>query len=433
MDDEIVNSIKDGSYLNNCLSTIIKIRENPRNIEFLEFWGGEPTLNLNIWKEYLEDWASHFKKVRTIQFITNGTFNTEHMVDFIFEAQRVFPVLENVDLQISLDGPGEITEKYRGIKPEFLIENTKDFIKKINQRKFKVKIGVCYKPTLDIDVLNEIHRTPESATQYYAWWAKQASEIEELNFNECFKGVNIAAPIFTLLYDYTQKQGLDYANSLASFEAVDWDYINYEFKTSHDIYETANMGGILAEYYEKGYDEESQAYYCGGFSDTLMIRHDGTVVGCLAGLYNDSDLYNKELKENNNLEELEITQSIPKQLYMYPKKQTTEQLMELREHMSNVRECLPTNLAIGMAIVNELANCGQVEEIYINNYELMIKHINWLQAKTLCYFNNLRKNGIIYASVPGLYRLFFNGFLTKFENIMIHKEKMKLRSPEDAK
>lgn len=425
MDDQIIEAIKNGEYLNNCLRMLDKMGESPKTIRSLEFWGGEPTLNLSLWGQYIKDWGKYFRNVHSLQFITNGTFNAKEMLNFIFQAQEAFPNLFDIDLQVSIDGPGDITQKYRGIDPEKIINNIKELTRLLNKQKVKTKIGVCFKSTLDIDVYNEIHKTPKAATEYYLWWAKIAHDIEEECYNDCFKGVRVSFPIFSMLYDYTQEQGINYANSLISYNAVDWDYIKYTYPTKENLKDCVDMLATISEYYGENYITKP-GYYCGAFTNSLLIRHDGSVIGCLAGLYNDSIEYNKELAAKNNTEELEITQRIPKNFYLDLNKSEKE-IKDFRKHMDNIRNSLSTNLAIGSAIANELAECGQIENIYKDNPELLIKHIAWLQGKTLCYFNSLRKNGIIYASIPGLYRLYLNGFMSKAEDILAKRKKEKIK------
>lgn len=43
-----------------------KMGESPKTIRSLEFWGGEPTLNLSLWGQYIKDWGKYFRNVHSL-------------------------------------------------------------------------------------------------------------------------------------------------------------------------------------------------------------------------------------------------------------------------------------------------------------------------------------------------------------------------------
>ena len=62
-DDKIREAVTDGSYLYNCNRVITTLGATCGDITKLDFWGGEPTLNLSLWIEKIPDWAKYYKNI----------------------------------------------------------------------------------------------------------------------------------------------------------------------------------------------------------------------------------------------------------------------------------------------------------------------------------------------------------------------------------
>lgn len=69
-------------------------------VPFIQFYGGEPTLNFDVIKIMSEIFRSHLSNDVEISFITNGTLCLNNHIDFIKEY--------NIGVGISLDGPDYI-------------------------------------------------------------------------------------------------------------------------------------------------------------------------------------------------------------------------------------------------------------------------------------------------------------------------------------
>lgn len=417
LDKLLIEYLQNGKYLSNYLNfferiSSIKSDQPPFNytsydVDKISFWGGEPTLNLSIWTEVLSQWLEYFPNVNDITFVTNGLFQTDELISFI-EAYQLFAKSKclTLNLQVSLDGP-VITEKYRGVSTEKIIQNLKQLIETLSNFNLKTYINISFKATTGIDELNKIHQTVESATSYYQWWAQQISELIHLNKNKYINIVNIPELTYAFISDYTQQQGLDYAHSLKVFRAIDWQQFDI-YDLPFNIYESCDLTHYVDMYYDR-YDYNS-TYYCGQYIHDIMMRPDGIVIGCLAGLYNDMPSYEQDLVKENNQEELQVNQSIHPSFYLDINKMSDQQILDFYTRMNNLQQCQKTVVAYGSALINELAKIRQVDRMYLDHIKA-VEAARSLMSRSMCWFNNMRKTGTFYYTLPGLYRLYLNGFL----------------------
>lgn len=412
-DDKIREAVTDGSYLYNCNRVITTLGATCGDITKLDFWGGEPTLNLSLWIEKIPDWAKYYKNIETIGFVTNGTFSPEEMIKFIKVCDDKFYNLKEFEIQVSLDGPGEITSKYRGIDPDTIISNVERFLKLLhNVLLTHTKVIIPFKPTVTIDNYNLIHSSIASATNYYRWWSDIFKRLENVCTSSNFLGCSLCHLTYALMDDYTQDQGLGFAHSYNVYENLNWDSIIHD-GLLNDIYKTANPRNMVIDFENGDY---STTYYCGAYTDSIMVRYDGSIIGCLAGLYNDDEQYKLDIKDNP--QELLYNQMVPKHFYFKPLQEKPEYIDKFIHHKQSIRESINTPMSGGMAIAHELALSGQISKVYIENLDLLLRHLYLIQGKSMCYYNNLRNSGLIYVPTPGTYRLFLNGFLFIYDIYM---------------
>lgn len=89
---------------------------NINTLETIELWGGEPLIRLQSFLNYLSNFISTFKNLKSIKLSSNFTrFNSANLIqrlgNIIYESINKNII---IDLQISLDGPKEINDYNRG-------------------------------------------------------------------------------------------------------------------------------------------------------------------------------------------------------------------------------------------------------------------------------------------------------------------------------
>ena len=410
LDEEIINGLKDHTYLQRVLTALNWYDYKPEDVERLSFWGGEPTINLPTWTEYFSGWMKALPKLTDLNFITNATFPPQNMIDFIqtVDANAEHPM--HVILQVSLDGPDPYTLKGRGISAQKITDNLKEFIKLFNQLYLiHTDLVVFFKSTLQIDDLIEALGSIENATAYYGWWQSLIHDLEYLSISKNIRGFFADAVNYAYMEDYTQRQGIGYAQTLDVFYAIDWQRLDLLYPTKFSIRDGMDPLDILKNA-SGATIEESMS--CSAYSSELIVKPDGTIVGCMIGLYNDIPSYARELKELSDKEYLR-NKSIPKNFY-YNYDTEPERSEKFKRYYNYYKDNHGiTDFAIGLAILHELGNANQIAYYYINNPDLIYDHFHYLSEKTKCFFNSLKETGCPYVLLPGVYRLYFNGFIDK--------------------
>jgi len=85
LQEENIQALKDGTYLNNVKEVLKKLSSPRSKIKCIDFWGQEPTLTLNYLTDNLEDWLKAFPNWNKTMFSTNGMAFGNKIVDFIFK------------------------------------------------------------------------------------------------------------------------------------------------------------------------------------------------------------------------------------------------------------------------------------------------------------------------------------------------------------
>lgn len=414
LDDEITLKLKNGEYALNCFKSINSIGADTLKIKELELWGGEPTLHIKEFTDNINYWVQYFPNLEAISISSNGLYNIDYMYNHLLTVFKVWPNFKNYTLQISIDGPDELSIITRGITFSKVEENLRKLLDKISQNKLpnNFNLNICFKQTLPIEKMNQIHKTLDSTFNYYYFWHEKLYNLEKdyrysyLNF---FSG-----PItVTLLYDYTQQDGLDYAHTHRMYYAIDWKYLQNKFDTKAKV---QDMMSPMKTYNEFGnHNSFDRSYYCGQYRDNIYIRPDGSIIGCLAGLYNDDKEFIERMR-NENIEEYQASKNINSNFYLQPIGKTLEENIKFLERMWYL-DNPETKVLSSAALIYELAKSNQVEPIYLKDNTLRIKHAYLIQNRSGCFFNSLRFSGDPYISSLGLYRLYCNGVLSYYDKI----------------
>jgi sulfatase maturation enzyme AslB (radical SAM superfamily) len=119
----------------------------------LSFWGGEPTIGMHKYIPTLDEALKTFPNLKTFHYSTNLMTNWEvNQIGFfraLDEALIKADRKANVDMQLSLDGPPEITDKNRiGGATDKIIENCINIFKDLKNKPTKnLTITSHFKPT----------------------------------------------------------------------------------------------------------------------------------------------------------------------------------------------------------------------------------------------------------------------------------------------
>lgn len=412
-DKEIVEKLIDGSYLKTIQQVLLKCGANNFQIEELTFWGGECTIHADLWSEYILDWLHAFPNISAICFVSNGLFNPNAMNkllakinQFGYESNRFI----NINIQISLDGPEGINSGRPGLGDQ-LKNNFLELDSLMLKNNYKnLMLHIPFKSTLPVDTFNQIHSSLDSAEEYWEWWHKFLSDCLLNKKSEFIDSHIFTDPIITMLYDYTQQQGIDLTKSLITLDLLNWEGLQKKYKLPFTLSnESSVINGLGAECYPRT-NHIKDPGFCGAYMAETMIRPDGVIVGCLVGLYNDKEEYLTYNKEHDYDEYLNCLR-VPSKYHFDPLNMDDHEIFKFQKQMADYQQAFNTLISGNLAILIELANCGQVNPEYLVDSDLAFRHSSIITGKTMCFYNSLRKTGSPFVSTLGQVRLLCNGVL----------------------
>lgn len=427
LDREIVDGLISGTYATNCFNSLKAYGADPKDIVELQLWGGEPTIHADIMADHVQDWLKCFPKLERISISSNGKFDPETVLRML-EAFAQGKYFKKVLMQISIDGPDYVSQKSRGITFEDATKNYSKLLQLVSKSDIFRSKGIqflpAFKNTLPIDTINEIHSTIESATKYYEFWASTLFDWENTYVNHIIKGFGISDITVTLMPDYTQAQGLGYAHSCRVYDSIDWQKIFDKYPINDpytNLYEQMSPLRKHDEFWESTHNV-GRGYYCGQYIYATQIMPDGTIYGCLAGLYNNDKNFIEKMKKTNPKEYLTCTRIAP-QYYWKPTEHSKEENLEYKDHKYGLTKMQPTQMAFSLALMHDLSVMGQISPIYKQSPDISLRHAYLLSNRLGCYFNNIRETGVPYVPVMGLYRLYCNGVLEYYDSVRKGRDK----------
>lgn len=279
---EIREALRDGSYAANVKRVMASRREI---IENLSLWGAEPTINGDLFKNFIYELLDYFPNVNSFMFSTNALVGAERIYRDFFQ-----PLVEyaekhhrkmKFDLQLSLDGPPEFNDDSRH---PGAAKNTMETARLMAERFPKespwFELNLLTKPTLDISymrIMNE--RGLESFIWYYKFFNDLQKEVKAIAADKPSISVNLTG-IPTLVDPgyYTVQDGKDFATWINFLKKVPRTEIP---EYNHVPLFTQGISGF--EHFLNNRNPAAigfHAFSCSASKNNITIDHKGTLFTC---------------------------------------------------------------------------------------------------------------------------------------------------------
>lgn len=183
---EIEQDLREGNFIDR-LKNIYG-----EDLEMLQLWGTEPTLTLSLVNDKLEQYFEEFPNLKSVGFSTNFIVNTDALFELISKLEKIGEALDEsnqfekrfptrrgssskkflADIQISLDGPEFITDKYRQKgATEKIRRNFEEYVKFVKNSNLKyVKIKGNFKPTFSTDFIKRFNEDIGLFDEYFSFF-----------------------------------------------------------------------------------------------------------------------------------------------------------------------------------------------------------------------------------------------------------------------
>lgn len=430
LNEEIQNSWKDGSYVDNIRKTYEAIKADPLLTNRLEIWGGEPLIQIDNLLISIEDLFNYFPNVDFLMIPTNFAWS-ENITKKIPELVLAFDKTRLKDknefhLQLSIDGfdgpmlqYGHHADNKQYLKNlEVLIES----LSKINLQNTEFVIDI-HGTASGQNILKHLsteedikaHLDGMHYLRHYAY-----DLIDKYNAKNVVYGEGCYYPLCASPENSTIDDGIKYPNGLRLVE-----YIAYKNKYLQD-----KFNHYFESFDHNTFDDSlftANHQCCESGDNALMILHDGTISECACSYVQNRDEYLELLLKNGQFDEYRA--SVMRKKYFFNPITASKEEESFNDwyNLSGLRNTYSTQLSLSMSLCQELVLSHQISWEYIDP-ELLLKHLRKDMTPYSCTREQIRDTGIPYLGHPGDFRRTFNGEMQYSEGVCAADKKIKIRN-----
>lgn len=414
----IKQSWQDFSYLNNVEKSLKKLKINFNNVRSISYWGGETLIYINDITKNIPKLFKLFPNIDEIRFSTNWTIDEMKLFEHLKEIDKNANNLVKIHMQCSIDGPYEFTENGHHISFDIYEKKFINFLNHVNQYKFnKIKINMITNSTLSKETFLNKLDTEEKIYQYI----KGMDDLNVLLKSHCISRYvdvteTITFPKPAYPYTTTSQEGLIFTNINSLWQKVKIKHfpnLSLNFILAHG----SNIGGENKNYFSPNYE-------CCELIHHYTMLPDGGITHCSGTyLYHYLD-YQKELLSNNQQAEF-LTTKIESKLAFNPLIMADDELEDQLYFLSILGNTNITYIYYTFNLAKKLARIGQIDSKYLENNELLLKHVLIFLRGFTCPRENIAQTKIFYCCSPSTIRHYFNGTMDLIEHNDLQKIKKK--------
>lgn len=408
---EIDNLLKQSFEQENYYIDFISKHYKPEEVKIIEFWGGEPTLGFDRLDKTLTQILEKYYLIDEIQFSSNFTTSSFIKdIESLFNIFKKFPTRNFlIDIQMSYDGPGELTNKCRG---KNVAERVKEnyvslvlFLKENYENYKNLKFRIHNKPTISIDSLRLLGKSDEHILDYWRDMQFFTSFMRENGakntfYDCCF--LTMAAPS-----PWTQEDGIFFKHFCERSKYL-YDLYKEDFQdVSHfvpyfrfqDIYDHSNDLSYLYRQYG----------ICGIGLKQAGFMPNNVISSCHSTYVDLVEDYQKEISKDIKDFSIIVDSffSGQKNIMTYPE----EQHKDFKQILQNFADDNIVQVYTIAAEINQLAKVGLVERKY-ENEELAFRAAAMLMIiLPVCFRDRYNAVGCIGGMNTGELKLYLNGAL----------------------
>lgn len=385
---------------------------NRNDLEALSLWGGEPSMGF---KDF-EDIKSLFLTFSNLKSLSTST-NLVNINGWKYFIPAVDKALESLhkrisfDIQVSIDGTQENTDKNRG----------KNVFKRVHENLFR--LADLIRKTKNIDFV--IHSKPTNTDEDYEEFAKNKESVRafvesmdgiDREIKEYSKSINnlqvslFGLPSLALPGSYTKQDGINFYNYhlnleevLKDFSHLSWgDEYYYRWETLYKTSSLINTGNY------------NQMYSCSAGSMMQSIDGDGTMHGCHGSLwYNYQDYLTDSAalgewtdgKRILNYEADKYWEMMRTYMASFRDKYNDARVKTVSEGFTYDIE---NKLNIALGTIQMLTIANQLNPIY-KNKDWAKLFATFITLKSSCWMNNMIVTGSPAVTPTSIYKIYGNG------------------------
>jgi len=403
VNEKIIEKMKNGKFVENMKEYY------GDNLEIISLWGTEPTINLDIFAEYmLDDIIEEFPKFNKISFSSNMLDYTD---DIIKLAEKLEQNNRDITLNVQFSDDGlNFTDKnrYQGASNK-VRDNIKYLLTSLDELDLEsLKFSSHFKATTSIDNMEEMLEDNSISDWfkyfediYFTWFDDKISNKDRIKFS------SRATPTLVCPGEYTMRDAKVWTEFTAKLFEIsknnDFKYI----KGSLNNY-TGRLSKLVKYYGELG--NKPWMFTCSAGDSQMGLNTDGTFGMCHRMFYTVEDEYLKECNESGVVDyeqelfmEKDFTSKVSNRNRDRIRLETTQRLYH---------DFWAIKISNLDALIYEMIDAGQLKEVYLEDN---VRRLFTLLLSTglTCQADRLAITGSQFVSSADMVRLWGNG---AFEN-----------------
>ena len=193
------------------------------DLQNVEVWGAETFLHMERVHPTLHRLIGHYPFFRRFFASTNFSYPEwpDKVFDLLGQFARYAPRRFEVTLQLSLDGPGAITDQTRGQGvTEKCLENFDRLLARAGEIPENVSLFLAFKPTLSVDTMYRLD-SKEKILAYYQFFEGLIQKVVALELPNL--SVNFPVPNMGVPAPASKEDGLFFAQLVKHCRELEWE------------------------------------------------------------------------------------------------------------------------------------------------------------------------------------------------------------------
>jgi len=378
-------------------------------LQALSFWGAEPTTLIPVITEKIPEIVNAFPNLKEFSFSTNMLLDPKILKDFILKVVEQGRDIK-IKIQISIDGPQEITDRNRASGATYKIKNNLLNLLRLLQEYDlgKTKVEFTFKPTFDINNLIWFDQE-ESRFRYYLFffdeWIDLAKGINR-NKNICLNLSGV--PTMAVPGTYSSADGRLFAKTCWQLGRLAEENRTRAFlKHQRGSFNTYSHRLMRLIDYSREFFSKPDMFSCSGGRSQSQLGEQQDLHLCHRTLFMNHDEYVKDLKNEGNWDFL-LNQNNRIKLIKNKHIVNIENQLEIDRVFymwSTYHHFTKQKLASGLALIKELVYSKQINEIYEDEHMAMLFSI-FINFALSCPAESVLQCGSLFISPISLFRLF---------------------------
>lgn len=398
IDEQFKESYEDKGYYTRQLLALGW--ENIKDIHRIEFWGGEPTLKLHRTHDTVREFIE-LLPIDAFFFSTNLCYSkVDEEIKGLIDVCGEYPDRRfQIQIQLSIDGPPEITDAGRGkgVTEKFL-NNYNKLCKKAWYSNIypNVDVRLTFKPTLSTDNLKRFLDI-DYMEYYYKWFEDNLYDVVSPYTTRKLSAYTQCIPNIAVPMEASKQDGIDFAKICKNAFHLS---VHGHFKYYQNVVMFAR---------HNRFKNRNCVAYCGAGRATVELLPEGKYCGCHRAFLTYLEEYRSapNSKKYDDFRPLEhrYLESSDRPIFIFNSAQEFIDFCERTDQPKSTTSAF----FIQQGMIRYLAKLGQIDSKYQDPKEAQRVANLFTEYANTCLYDNYTTCGAQMLELFSNYRMFLNG------------------------